>query len=558
MSLTGEPDAVPPRAGLVFNPYRGVLGRWFALLRHVFGLLAGGVVVKARALPAEDRRGLRHAGLRLAAGVFRRCLDPDVASLTFPEQLRRRLELAGPTYVKFGQIMAVREDMLPKAITDELKNLFEHLPETPFPQIGAIIERELQQPLANSFRWVDEHPLGSASIAQAHLAELNSGEKVVIKVIKPGIRAAIMAELSLLSLLGRLLQRIIPQYQPQLMVEEFSAYTSREIDFTFEADNGEIFAQNFSSLPEVVFPKMYRELSTVSVLTMDYLDGFPPGDPRTWELSLAERDRIIDLGADAILRMLYQHGFFHADLHAGNLMILPGDPVRIGFIDLGMVGRFEEETRLRMLYYFHALVNGDIAGTARYLSALAKVGEGSDSQGFRRAVMDLSRRFVMHSAEGQFSVARLILQSIALGARYRMFFRVELLLMVKALITFEGVGRMLDSRLNVVAITQEHVQRIFLEHYYPAEVTRELLRHALRATPEVIDFFAQLPELLSAELHFLQEPQPPPSRPLVRVRSSILAAACLVSGVLALLGGGPALLWIPLFLLAVLLYLFGA
>ncbi len=558
MSRTGEPGSVQPGSSLVLNPYRGVVGRWFALLRHLFGLLAGGVVVKARALPAEEKRGLRHAGVRLAAGLFRQCLDPDVARLSFPEQLRRRLELAGPTYVKFGQIMAVREDMLPKAITDELKNLFERLPEIPFPQIRAIIERELQHRLEDMFRWVAERPLGSASIAQAHLAELNSGERVVIKVIKPGIRAAIMAELSLLNILGRLLQRIIPQYQPRLMVEEFSAYTGREIDFTFEADNGEIFAQNFSNRPDVVFPKIYRELSTVSVLTMGYLDGFPPGDPRTRELSLEERDCIIDLGAEAILRMLYQHGFFHADLHAGNLMILPGDPVRIGFIDLGMVGRFEEETRLRMLYYFHALVNGDIAGAARYLSALARVEEGSDSQGFRRAVMDLSRRFVMHSADGEFSVARLILQSIGLGARYRMFFRVELLLMVKALITFEGVGRMLDSRLNVVAVTQEHVQRIFLEHYYPTEVTRELLRHTLRATPEVIDFFAQLPELLSEELHSLQEPEPPPSRPLIRIRSSILAAACLVSGVLAMLGGGPALLWMVLFLLAFLLYLFGA
>jgi ubiquinone biosynthesis protein len=558
MNPTGKPDSVQPGSSLFPNPYRGVVGRFFVLLHHLLGLLAGGVVAKVRALPPEQKRSLRHAGLRLAAGVFGHCLDPDIARLSFPEQLRRRLELAGPTYVKFGQIMAVREDMLPKIITDELKNLFEHLPEIPFPQIRAIIERGLQQRLEDIFRCVAERPLGSASIAQAHLAELNGGERVVIKVIKPGIRELIMAELRLLSMLGRLLQRIIPQYQPQQMVEEFSAYTGREIDFTFEADNGEIFAQNFRDLPDVVFPKMYRELSTVNVLTMDYLDGFQPGDPKTLELSLEERDRIVDLGAEAILRMLYQHGFFHADLHAGNLMILPGDPIRIGFIDLGMVGRFEEETRLRMLYYFHALVNGDIVGATRYLSALASVEEGSDSQGFRRAVTDLSRRFVMHSAKGEFSVARLILQSIGLGARYRMFFRVELLLMVKALITFEGVGRMLDSHLDVVAVTQEHMQRIFLEHYYPTEVTRELLRHTLRATPEVIDFLTQLPELLSEKLHSLQEPEPPPRRPMVRIRSSILAAACLISGVLAVLGGGPFLLWMALFLLAFLLYFFGA
>jgi len=169
----------------------------------------------------------------------------------------------------------------------------------------------------------------------------------------------------------------------------------------------------------------------------------------------------------------------------------------------------------------------------------------------------LSRRFIMHSAEGEFSVARLILESIGLGGRYRIFFRVELVLMVKALITFEGVGRMLNSRLDIVAMTRNHVDRIFREQYRLTDLTGELLRHTLRTTPEFIDFVMHLPDLLSEELRVLQEPTPPPRKPVAGLGGSILAGACLMSGVLALLAGGSPLLWAALFFLAVWLYFFG-
>jgi ubiquinone biosynthesis protein len=541
----------------MLNPYKGVIRHFLVLMRHLLGLLAGGVVAQVRALPPAQRQGLHHLGKRLAAALFQYLLNQQIVHLPFPEQLRRRLELAGPTYVKFGQIMAVREDMLPKAITDELKNLFERLPELPFSDMRTIIEAELQQPIEDIFSTINEQPLASASIAQVHRARLYNGEEVVIKVMKPGIRDAITAELKLLTLLGTVLQQIIPNYQPRYMIDEFSSYTAREIDFTFEADNGELFAQNFKDMPEVVFPRMYYALSTRNVLTMQFLDGFKPGAPATAELSETDRDRVINLGAEAILRMLYQHGFFHADLHAGNLLILPGNPLKIGFIDLGMVGRFEEQTRHRMLYYFHALVNRDIEGAVKYLCALARLEENSDLPGFRRALADLSRRFVMHSTNGEFSVARLILESIGLGGRYRVFFRVELILMVKALITFEGVGHMLNSQMDVVATTRQHVDRIFRQQYRFTELTGEFLRHTWRTTPEAIDFVTHLPELLSEQLRALQEPTPPPHKPMAGLGGSILAAACLMSGVLVLLAGGSPLLWLALFFLTVWLYWFG-
>lgn len=539
--------------------HQGIVRCFLNFLRHLFGLLAGTVVARANSLSPVQKRGLRSPFIRLAAILLKPFLDRRLAGLPFAAQFRHRLEMAGPTYVKFGQIMAVREDMLPKSVTDELKNLFERLPEIPFEQICVVIEDSLGQPIQDLFKNIERHPLGSASLAQVHRAETKRGDKVVLKIIKPGVREAMKAELRLLKILGRLLQRIIPQYQPRYIIEEFCTYTIREIDLNFEAENGEFFAANFQNLPDIVFPKMYRELSGADVLTMDYLEGFKPGSPASFELSLQGRERIIDLGADSILRMLYQHGFFHADLHAGNLMILPGDPIRIGFIDLGMVGRFEDETKRRMLYYFYALVNGDIRGATKYLCTIARVGEGGDMQGFRRAVMDLSRRFIMHSSRGEFSIARLILESMGLGGRYRVFFRVELILMVKALITFEGVGRMMNPELDVVAVSKTHMGRIFREHFHPSVITRELLSDTLRNSPEVIDLVTQLPDLLSDGLRYLEESSiRQGSRGTgTGLRSGIVAGACIVGGVLALVEGGPVLLWIGLFLMGFFLYKFG-
>jgi len=451
--------------------------------------------------------------------------------LPFAAQLRRRLERLGPTYIKLGQIMAVREDMLPRAVTDELKNLFDQAPAVPFAFIRALIETELGQPLAHLFTRVEEQPIGSASLAQVHRATTRAGQAVVIKVLKPGVRETVLADLTLLRWLGAILDRLSPQYQPAAIVEEFRTYTVRELDLTAEADNGETFAANFYDTPAIIFPRMYRELSSASVLTMGYLDGFKPGSPATFELAEPQRARVVNLGAQAILRMLYQYGFFHADLHAGNLLILPSRPVRIGFVDLGMVGRFEDETRRRLLYYYHALVNGDVEKAAQHLGGIARVGPGGNPEEFRRAVVELSRRFLLRAQRGDFSIARLILESMRLGGRYRMYFRVELVLMVKALVTFEGVGRMVDPDLDVVALSRTHIGHIFRNQFRLELLTRELWRNG----PELLDLAGRLPELLARSARLLDRPsQPPTVNPLTGLRGTIFAAACILGGVLTL------------------------
>ncbi|MEW5926510.1 MAG: AarF/UbiB family protein [Gemmatimonadota bacterium] len=201
------------------------------------------------ALPPLAPAGLHSPGVRLAAALGRPFLDRGIRRLPFPQQLRRRLEMLGPTYIKLGQIMAIREDLLPAAVCRELQNLFDWLPPIPFPQLRALVEAGLDRPPEDVFLEIDPVPLGSASIAQVHRAVTMHGERVVLKVMKPGIREAIVSDLKLLQILGVLLQWALPRYQPRQVIAEFSAYTIREVDYSSEADNAEMFAANFRREP---------------------------------------------------------------------------------------------------------------------------------------------------------------------------------------------------------------------------------------------------------------------------------------------------------------------
>lgn len=534
-------------------PYKGVIPRFFLINRHVIGLLLGGLLAFRNSLPRDRKRGLRSFWLRFFSLLVTPFVKKDLRNQEFPVQLRRRLEMLGPTYIKLGQVLSLREDILPKIITEELKNLLDRLPEVPFEVMEELIRYNLSEPLEQVFTYIDPDALGSASIGQTHVAGLFNGEKVVIKVVKPGIRDTILTDINLLKMLGYFLELIIPQYQPNRLIEEFCSFTAKEVDLVNEADNADTFAVNFADFPDVVFPKIYREYSNENMLVMELLEGFKPGDSRMEYLTDTNRQKLIYNGAAGIIRMLFKDGFFHADLHPGNLFILPEG--KVGFIDLGMVGRFEEKTRRQMLYYFHALVSGDIEGAARYLSAMASVGKGGSLQAFRRGVSDLLRRFFQQTKSGRFSMGKLIVESLGIGARHRVFFPVEMTLMVKALITFESVGQMLDPKMDVTEVSEGHVARIFEEQFSAKALTRELMRGA----PEFIDMAVRLPKIFADGMRQLDYNlnNPRNENPLEGLKSAIITGSCIVGGVIAIVMNGPIILWLLLFGVGFLFYLFG-
>ncbi len=536
------PDAPPAFELAAVGPPPGIIRRIFVTNRHLAGLVAGALVAHVDSGRQNGARGPRFRIQQALALVVRPLLDPQLRDAPFPVQLRRRLERLGPTYIKLGQILSLREDILPRPVTDELKNLLNRLPVVPLPVFLAQVEKDLKRPTEQMFSWIDPEPLGSASIAQAHRARTLAGDDVILKVVKPGIKETLKRDARLLGIAGAVLQIFFPRYQPRRIIREFTTYTLREVNLRREADNAETFAGNFRDMPDVVFPTIYREYSGPSVLCMEFLDGLRPDTPAAQALPEEQRERLVDLGAASIIRMIYQDGFFHADLHPGNLVVLPD--AQVGFIDLGMVGRLDDELRRTLLYYYYSLVMGDAENAARYLAAIAEPGRGGDPGGFRREVTEISRRWKRAASFDSFSLGQLVLESVTRGAEFGMYFPVEMVLMVKALITFEGVGNVLLPGFDVAEVSRRHVRRVFLHQFSPVR----FLQEGLRGAPDLVDAMVKMPLLVTEGLRVLEKTtRRRPESPLAGIRGTLLAGFCLVAGSIVMVYHGPWPLWAALF-----------
>jgi ubiquinone biosynthesis protein len=547
---TAAPHAAadPAFGAFVDTGKQGLFRRFAVTVRHSTGLLFGGLDAWLRDVPEDRRRGLRYRLLVTLGAIGSLPVDRELRELPFPVQLRRRLEILGPTYIKLGQILSLREDILPPSITDELKNLLARLPAVPYPRFVELVSSELGRPAEEVFSEIEITPLGSASIGQIHLARTHDGERVILKVVKPGIRQTLKRDTMLLSILGRVLQVFLARFQPRRVIREFCEYTLREVDLAREADNAETFASSFQDRPDIVFPRIYRELSSERLLCMEFFDGIRPDTPEAKALPLADRERLVDLGAEAIISMLYRDGFFHADLHPGNLVILPG--ARTGFIDLGMVGRFSTDLKRTLLYYYYSLAMGDAENAALYLTSLAEAGPRSDPIAFRRDAEDISRQWSHRASFAEYSLGKLILQSIARAGRYRMYFPVEMVLMVKAIVTFEAVGNILLPGFDVAEVSKKHLNRIILQRFSPLRLARE----TVTGLPELIDALAKTPRLITEGLHLVEQAtQKPAENPFAGLRATLFGGACLVAGAILAGFGGPWPVWVLLLAVGILL-----
>jgi len=505
------------------RPPAGLAVRLFVTLYHLAGLSMGGIRAYVRNNAAK-RTSLSQI-LRAIARITGPFLRRDLRDLPFPVQLRRRLEILGPTYIKLGQVLSLREDILPRSVTEELKNLLDRLPIVTFDRYRELIEEALDRPVSAMFSEIEPVPIGSASIAQTHRATTVEGDKVIIKLVKPGIKKTLQRDARLIVWLGAVVDLVLPHYQPKKVLSEFTEYTAREVDLRLEANNAESFSANFRDQPDIRFPTIYRKYSCESVLVMEFFDGLKPDSAAAQALSLNEKEHLLDLGALAIIRMLYKDGFFHADLHPGNLIILNRN--QAGFIDLGMVGRFDDKLRRTLLYYYYCLVIGDAENAARYLASVAQVGKGGRPDAFRREVEDISRRWARTANFEEFSLAQLIMESVSLGGRYRIYFPMEMVLMVKALVTFEGVGNILVPGFDVANLSKKHISRLFVAQFNPVG----LIKESLRGAPEVVDALVQAPLLITQGLRFLEEAtKSPTENPLSGLRGTMFAGFALIAG----------------------------
>jgi ubiquinone biosynthesis protein len=413
--------------------------------------------------------------LALVKGFLKNRDGEALAHLNRETRIRLALEELGPTFIKLGQILSTRPDQVGMPLAHELQKLQTSVAcDTP-EMVRETIETELEQPIAHLFADFDTTPLASASIGQAHRARLHSGDDVVVKVQHAGIRRRMEVDLDILGGLAQIAERMpeLQPYRPIATVAEFKRIVRRELDFAREARNLEQFSRNFAGNPHVCIPRLYPNLSTARVLTMEWLDGPKLSDPAVRRLPNVDLTQVTRHGADMYLEMIFHHGFYHGDPHPGNLVVLVDG--RIGLLDFGMVGRLDEQLREDIEDMLAAIVTQDAQQLTSLVMRLGSVPPGLDEPALS---VDLSE-FVAHYANQpveSFDLAGALGEMIEIIQRYRIALQPALAMLIKVLVMLEGTARLLHPSFSLMELIQPYQQKMLKRRLSPTRQMRKVRR----------------------------------------------------------------------------------
>ncbi|MBX3734126.1 MAG: AarF/ABC1/UbiB kinase family protein [Verrucomicrobiae bacterium] len=419
-----------------------------------------------------------------------------IQGLSKPERLRRALEELGPTFVKAGQIVSGRSGLVPPEYAAELSRLQDDVTPMPFEAVTAVVEAELGHLWSETFSEVEEDPIGSASIGQVHRARLLSGEPVVFKVQRPGIREKVQTDLDILARLAGLLENQVEEVRvlrPVALVEQLRRDLLRELDYEVEAGNMRRFAEQFEGQPGLRVPRPVPEHSTGRLLVMERMDGQKLAAFAAIEPSGPRRVWVAETIADLVMRQIFVHGFFHADPHPGNLMILPGPTVC--FLDFGMMGFLPRESREGFARLVGAIAEADEEAATRALVDLAEPGLGENRNGLDADMADfIHRNFNLSMKE--FSFGRVTRELLALTARYHLVIPPDLVSMLKAFGQMEEVVRALDPQRDLMAQARPFLREVQLQRLGP----RRLLRTLMDSSQDLVTLLRSLPRDVRALL----------------------------------------------------------
>jgi len=381
---------------------------------------------------------------------------------TTEERIRMALEELGPTFVKLGQILATRPDVVPMSLVVELRKLQDAVPPFGSAEARRSVETALGRPMTEVFAEFDDAPVAAASIAQVHRARLRSGEEVAVKVRRPGLEQVIATDLEILRGLAALLEQNAPElrpYAPRELVEEFAAAIGREIDLGLEAANMERFARNFAGDPHVHVPIVYPQASAASVLTMEFVRAAKVRDRAALEAAGIDTKKLAAIGVEFCLKQVFEHHFFHADPHPGNLFVLPGEVLVP--IDMGMMGTIDAALVDGLLELLVGVLLRDAGQIVRLFERQGLVDERIDRARLERDVGDFLDRYASVPI-GQVNVAALIGTLFEILQRHRVRVPPALLLIGKALATVDGMARDLDPTLDPIEAIRPYVLRAWL------------------------------------------------------------------------------------------------
>ena len=397
--------------------------------------------------------------------VFSRKPAAVVHTESRPARLRMAIEELGPTFIKLGQILSTRPDILPPEYIEELQKLQDDVPSVPWPEIKAQLTEDLGD-LDEIFESIDEVPMAAASMAQAHRAVLRDGSRpIVLKILRPKIDRIIAADIEILEAVAEWLSRHTRDlpFDPVSVVNEFSKAIEHELDFVHEGRNTDLFRSNLEEGEQAWFPEVYWSVTRKRVLGLEEIKGVQLSKWKQANLSIDQRESLVRNGALTVLRQVLEVGFFHADPHPGNLFLM--EDGRICFIDCGMAGRVDAETVTDLANLIYGVASGDIEKLYPAFLALGQVDEDEvNRRELRRDLQDFLDQFTGISFEKVDMSA--MLQAFTEGLRkHKLQCPAEIVLMIKALTTIEGVAEDLDPAFDLVQFARPHVERLVKQQY---------------------------------------------------------------------------------------------
>jgi ubiquinone biosynthesis protein len=525
-----------------FFPFRRRLAE-IARVRHITEVLVRnglGFLVEQLALDRFVPRFWRRQTVRADAAVGR---------LTVPERLRRTLEQLGPTFIKLGQFLSGRTDLLPAAYIEQLSKLLDAAPAVPADEIREVIEHELGVPVTELFATFEDTPIASASIGQVHHATLPDGQQVVVKVQRPGIEEEVKADLDLLLGQARFLERrseMMRDYNLIAVVEELARSLREELDYQIEARNAERLRTNLRNDPHLVIPQVYWDLTSRRVITLEYLDGIQFNEPDRLREAGYDLKAIVQVAVEAYLKQIFVDGFYHADPHPANIMVVGTAESPIGLVDFGNVGYLTPRQKELLGDMFLQLMDQDPGGVARTVVKMGAVRRRPSFEAMERDLQRLLVRYWGISLE-EMPVGEMLAEIFTTAYRHKVYLPGDLALLARTIITLEGTGRGLDPEFVLVDAVRPFAMRLVRDRLSPVVAGRRALRTFRQAADlaqafprRLDDLWDQLEEgdiTFGIQVRRLEVIINRLNSMVNRVAFSLVVAALIIGSALILLGG---------------------
>ncbi|HTQ40183.1 MAG TPA: AarF/ABC1/UbiB kinase family protein [Pirellulales bacterium] len=441
---------------------------------------------------------IERLGPRFTHGILKDREGTALCSHNRETRIRLALSELGPTFIKLGQILSTRPDVVGVALADELSKLQDNTPADPYHSVVKTVETELGQPLAELFLDFEEVPLASASIGQVHRARLKNGDWVVAKVRHAGIEEIIRRDLDILTGLAHWAERVpeLTNYRPRATVAEFQRVLRRELDFGREERNLQQFAHLFQDDLTVKIPRSYPELSTSRVLTMQYLEGVKLSHVEKVHEAGFDLEEIARRGADLYLTMIFTHGFYHADPHPGNLILMPGNI--IGLLDFGMVGRIDDALREEVEEMLLAIGERDSSRLANVITQMGEVPRDLDQAALGYDLADFVAHYA-HQSIDEINLSAALNEMTEIIRRYRIRLPARIAMLLKMLVMLEGTARLASPRFSLMEVLAPHQKQMAWRRISPLRRLRKLrriyseLEHLAEVLPrkmlDIVDLF---------------------------------------------------------------------